>query len=498
MTPAQTHNRLVVGGSWLIALQAVERLIGVVSVAILARLLTPTDFGVVAVAMTVVTAVELMSVFGFDWALVRQHDLSADHLNTAWTLRVLMGLGTWAALGLLGPLAAAFFRLPPLSSVLLILGLASFLGSLENIGTVFFRRDFAFHKEFLLRVATKLSGFVVSVLVAVTYRSYWALVVGTLALRVGGTFASYLLHPFRPSPTLVRARELFGFSSWVLLGNLVDYCRSRFASMYLGRVFGAHVTGLFAVSAELSSVPLTAISGPINRVVYSKYSEDIRANRSLTNTYLEIAPLIWMIALPMCAGLIAVAPEVVRLVLGPKWEGAETVVSLFSVSAAFGVVTANTHYVYWALGRSRVTATLSAVTASIAIPGIVLFSTVAGYKGAAIAAAVAAASVAPINFTMLRRDAGIRFADLWVRVWRSTLGAGAIPLVLLTLPRPTQGTATAVAVLLLTKVVVGAAVYIAAVSALWLVCGRPEGPERRILRLVLQWWKRPLRQAAKP
>src|SRR5215472_13025517 len=129
MNRPRTHNRMLVGSSWLIALQAVERLIGVVSVAILARLLTPTDFGVVAVAMTVVAAVEITSVFGFDWALVRHRDLSADHLNTAWTLRVLMGLGTWAALGLLGPLAAAFYRLPQLRTVLLVLGLASFLGS---------------------------------------------------------------------------------------------------------------------------------------------------------------------------------------------------------------------------------------------------------------------------------------------------------------------------------------------------------------------------------
>jgi lipopolysaccharide exporter len=498
MTGAGTRNRLLVGGSWLIAVQAVERVFGLVSVAIVARVLTPTDFGVVAVAMTVVAAVELTSAFGFDWALVRYRELSADHLNTAWTLRVLMGLGSFVALGLLGPPAAAFYRLPPLRSVLLVLGLASFVGSLENIGTVYFRREFAFHKEFLLRVSTKLSGFVVTIALALVYRSYWALVVGTLALRASSMVVSYLLHPFRPWPTLVHARELLGFSSWLLLGNIVGYCRERFSSMYLGRVFGPHVTGLFAVAWELSSVPLTAVAGPINRVAYSKYSEDIRANRSLTHSYLEIASLIWMISLPMCAGLIAVAPEVVRLLLGPKWEGAEIIVSLFSVSAAFGVVTANTHYVYWALGHSRVTATLTAVGASIIIVGTILCSHLVGYKGAAIATAIASAMLAPLNFTMLRRDAGIRFADLWARVWRVALGASVMLIVLVAaLPRSTHGTASAAALLLLIKVVGGAALYIAAVAGMWLACGRPEGPERRTLQLVLQWWKRPQRQTAK-
>jgi O-antigen/teichoic acid export membrane protein len=409
-----------------------------------------------------------------------------------------MGFGTLVVLGVLGPLAAAFYRLPPLSSVLLVLGVGSFVGSLENIGTVFFRREFAFHKEFVFRVATKLAGFVASIPVALIYRSYWALVVGSLALRASSTVISYLLHPFRPWPTLARARELFGFSSWLLLGNIVDYCSGQFSTMYLGRVFGPHVTGLFSIAWELSAVPITAFAAPINRVAYSKYTEDIRENRSLTDSYLEIASLIWLISLPMCAGLIAVAPEVVRLVLGPRWEGAVTVVSWFSVSAAFVVVTANTHYVYWALGRSKVTATLAAVSASLVIPGIILCSRFAGYKGVAIALAVASATLAPINFRMLRRDAGIRFADLWVRVWRVTLGASAMLIVLfVALPRPTDATVPAAALLLLIKVVAGAALYIAAVSAMWLACGRPEGPERRILQLAQQWWKRPLRQAAK-
>ena len=175
-----------------------------------------------------------------------------------------------------------------------------------------------------------------------------------------------------------------------------------------------------------------------------------------------------------------------------------TVVSWFSVSAASGVVMANTHYVYWALGRSKVTATLSAVSAAIIIPGIILGSHLVGYRGVAIAGALASATLVPINFRMLRRDAGISFADLWARVWRVTLGASTMLIVLfVALPRPTHGTAPAVALLLLIKVVAGAAIYIAAVSAMWLASGRPAGPERRILQLAQQWWKRPLRQAAK-
>ena len=479
------------------AVQAVERAIGLASVAILARLLTPADFGIVAVAGTVVAAVELMSAFGFDWALVRHRDLSADYLNTAWTLRVLMGLATFAVLGLLGPPAAAFYRLPPLRPVLLVLGLASFLGSLENTGTVYFRRDFAFHKEFLLRTVSKLSGFVVTIAAAVAYRSYWALVAGTLALRISGTVASYALHRFRPWPTLVHARELFGFSSWVLLGSIVDYCREKFSNLYLGRMFGAHATGLFAVGGELAQIPITAVAAPINRVAYSKYTEDLRTGRSLATSYLEIAALIWMIALPMCTGTIAVAGEIVRLLLGPQWEDADTVVRVLSLGTAFGVVVANTHYVYWALGHPRVVAVLSALGAAIIVPMTIVCGHLAGYKGVAMAYAITSAALAPINFTMLRRTAGIRFQDLWARVWRVTLASGAMLVVLsLAFPSTSRESAAGAVLLLLTKTVVGAAIYVSGALATWLACGKPEGPERRAVQLVLQWSRRSLRRGA--
>jgi O-antigen/teichoic acid export membrane protein len=487
MTRERTDNRILVGGSWLMAGQAVERVIGLVSIAILARLLTPTDFGIVAVAGTVVAMVELLSAFGFDWALVRHREPSTDYLNSAWTLRVLLGLLTFAALGLLGPVAAAFYRLPPLKTVLLALGLSSFLASLENVGTVYFRREFAFHKEFLLRAVSKLAGFLVTVSVALNYRSYWALVAGILAVRSSSTAASYALHPYRPRPTLASARELFGFSSWLLIGNIVDYCRERFSDLYLGRVFGPRANGLFSVAGELSRMPITEVATPINRVAYSKYSEDIRANRGVAGSYLEIASFIWMISLPMCAGLIIVATEVVALLLGPRWEDAESVIRLLALGAVFTVMTANTHYVYWAVGHSRIVAGLSAVGAAIIVPVTIVCSHLAGYKGVALAYALTSAALVPVNFALLRRLAGVGFADLWYRVWRVTLAA-IVMLVTLFFTMPQQGheTASAAARVLLMKVALGVTTYVATAAALWLACGRPDGPERRALQLAQQ------------
>lgn len=470
--------------------QALERVIGLVSIAILARLLTPADFGIVAVAGTVVVMVEILSAFGFDWALVRHSNPSIDYLNSAWTMRVLLGLGTFAVLSLLGPVAATFYRLPPLRSVLVALGLASFLGSLENIGTVFFRREFLFHKEFLLRAVSKLSGFLVTVSIALHYRSYWALVAGIVAVRASGTLASYVLQRYRPRLTLKCARDLLGFSSWLLIGNIVDYCREKFSDLYLGRVFGPTANGLFSVAGELSRVPISEVATPINRVAYSKYSEDVRANRRVGESYVEIASLIWAISLPMCAGTIAVATEVVALVLGPRWHDADMVVRLLALGTAFTVLTANTHYVYWAIGHSRFVAGLSAVGAAIVIPTTIVCSHLLGFLGVAVAFALTNAVLVPVNFALMHRLAGVRFADLWARAWRVTLAAVVMLVILFSaFPRPGHEAASGAAILLLLKIVLGVITYIATASAIWVSCGRPDGPESRIWQLVLKWYR---------
>jgi lipopolysaccharide exporter len=477
--------------------QALERVIGVVSIAILARLLTPADFGIVAVAGTVVVAVEILSAFGFDWALVRHADPSIDYLNSAWTLRVLLGLTTFAVLSLLGPAAAAFYRLPTLRSVLVVLGLASFLGSLENIGTVYFRREFLFHKEFVLRAVSKLSGFLITVSIALTYRSYWALVAGIVTVRASGTVASYVLQRYRPRVTLKCARELLGFSSWLLIGNVVDYCREKFSDLYLGRVFGPTANGLFSVAGELSRVPISEVATPINRVAYSKYSEDVRADRAVGDSYVEIASLIWAISLPMCAGTIAVAAEVVALVLGPRWHDADAIVRLLALGTAFNVLTANTHYVYWALGHPRFVAALSAVGAAIIIPATIICSHRWGFAGVALAYALTNAALVPVNFALMRRLAGVRFADLWARTWRVTVAAIVMLGTLIAVfPRPDHEVASGAAILLVFKIALGAATYILTTSAIWLLCGRPAGPESRILQVVSQWARQRLRKGA--
>lgn len=493
MPEESSRGKVLKGGAFLIAARMVDRVIGFVSITILARLLTPASFGIVAVAGTVVSAAQLFTQFGFDWALVRYREPSAHDLNAAWTLRVLLGMGVFLALSLTAPWAATFYHQKALEKVLVVLGFASFVSSLENIGTVYFRRDFQFHKEFLLRTVTRVIGFITTVTTAIMLRSYWALVVGIVATRSATAVMSYLIHPYRPRLGLKGSKELFGFSSWLLIENIAEYCRERFSELYLGRVFGPTATGLFSVAGEISIVPLTEIASPANRVAFSKYSEDVRANRRLNNSYLSIASLIWLVALPIAAGTVAVAPEIVALLLGPRWSGAEPVLRVLALGMTFTVMAANTHYVYWALGHSRLVAVLSIISGAMIVPLTFVGAHFDGYVGVAWAFAIQSAFILPVNFFFLRRIAGISFIDLWRRVWRVTVGAAvmATTLSMLFPEHLRNGFLEALGHLTL-EVAAGGMIYVVFVLGAWRLSGRPQGPEATAIQLLRQWLTRRL------
>ncbi|HUO79688.1 MAG TPA: oligosaccharide flippase family protein, partial [Steroidobacteraceae bacterium] len=258
---------------WMIGARLVERALGFVSIACFARLLTPADFGLVAMASSVAALIEVFSAFGFDWALVRHPAPERAHYDSAWTLRLLLGAASATVLVAAGPLAAAFYKQSAVAPLLAVLALSTLVSAAENIGVVDFRRDFQLNKEFLLRSASRIGGFILGLTVAYLTRSYWGLVLGTFGARAAATGMSYVLHPYRPRLSLAAAKELLGFSVWLLVTNLIAFMASRFADIFVGRVFGPRATGLYSVANEIAHLSTSELAAPINRAVFSMYSK---------------------------------------------------------------------------------------------------------------------------------------------------------------------------------------------------------------------------------
>ena len=477
----------------------VERLLGFGTTIVLARMLAPSDFGLVAMAMVVVSAADLLGNFGLDWALIRQPELRKAHLDTAWTIRFILGVVSFVLLVALARPAAEFYDEPRIAAMIVVMGIALLIGSLENPGFVIYRREMDFQKEFIIRVVSKLALGIVSVGVALVYKSYWALLLGMLVARAVATFASYVMHPHRPSFTLETRAELLGFSIWLWLANLLFFLRTKIVELVIGRVAGARELGIFSVANDLSLLASSELAGPINRALYSEFAKNASDDAMVGASYLRTAHVVWAVTLPIVVLVFLAAPQLIYFLLGAKWAEAAPVLRLLSIAAFFNLLSTGATQVYWAINRTSLEVSVEAIWVVVILAFVVILTPAQGLLGAALAITIGNALLVPVNVLLLRRYAAVSVRMTIGGSWRVHLACGSTGLMgyaLFGTWRPsgslealTQGVAIAS---------FGATVYGCLLFGLWWLCGAPEGPERILLakaRAALRWMSaaRPLR-----
>ena len=194
-------GHMLYGSFWMIAMRWAMRLTGIVSTVILARLLTPSDFGIVAIAMIFVGMLEILNQSGQKLVIIRHLSPTRGDYDTCWTISVLIGVGIAIVIVALAPLTQLYFHDARVVPVMQCLALRSAIGGFENIGVLDFRRELRFNRFFLYNLYPKLISFVITISLAFALRNYWALVAGMISIILVSNVLSYLMHPYRHSPT---------------------------------------------------------------------------------------------------------------------------------------------------------------------------------------------------------------------------------------------------------------------------------------------------------
>lgn len=472
------------GAAWMLLFKAVDRVLGIVSTLLLARLLVPADFGLVAMAMSVIAVIELATAFSFEIALIQNPRPQRVHFDTAWTLNVLLGLGCGAAIAALAYPAAVFYAEPRLSAVMLVLAIAWLAAGFENVGTVEFRRAMDFRREFGFMAAKRVVNFVVTVALALLFGSYWALVIGTLLGRLAGVVLSYVMHSFRPRFTLAASRDLFGFSGWLLLNNLLGVAILRAPHFFVGRLNGSQALGLYTVGSELAYMPATELIAPVNRVLFPGFARLTDDAARFRATFIDIIAVIVMIVVPTSIGIAAVAEPMIRVLLGEKWMEAVPVLQLLAPAGAIVALTSNNVSAYLALGRTAHPPLIMGARIAALIAALIWLAPGGGIVGVAQAELIAALVSLLISFPMLLRTLKLSVTDYSALAWRP-LAAGATMGIavhhLMIVMRAVEPTFADELVRLLIGVAGGMIVYGFAIWLLWRLAGRPRGAESILL-----------------
>jgi PST family polysaccharide transporter len=476
------------GAAWMILMRVVERGLGFVSTLLLARLLVPADFGLVAMAMSVFALLEVLGSFSFDMALIQNQQAERKHFDTAWTLAVIYGVVSGMGLVALAWPAATFFGESRLVPIFFALAAGGLVQSFKNVGVIAFQKELDFRKEFNFRAARKLVEFTVTITLALWLRSYWALVIGALSGRVAGTAISYLIHPYRPRLSLASVRELWSFSAWMLVNNIIVYAAVSGYDFIIGRVAGSRSLGLYSVAYEISNLPTTELVMPVSRAIFPGFAKLSHDRQGLENALLNAASLVALVTFPLGAGIAVLAEPAVRLILGVKWLEA---IPLIQILAVYGIIRsahAGTGPAYIAIGAQRAIAMINLPHLVVGWPLIVLLVPELGLIGAGYAVLTASVVGTSINLYLSRRLLAVPTRKLAACFWRPFVAVSAMVAVELAMLHrwPLEATVGGLLVQTLLFVVAGATVYIGVVMALWLASGKPAGGEQIVLAQVLR------------
>lgn len=484
---AAVDLKMAKGAIWMVLARFLDRTLGLASTVILARLLVPADFGLVAMATAILAVLELFVSFGFDVALIRNREATRAHYDTAWTMNVLLGSAIAIAMLLVSLPTAQFYAEPRLAAVIQVLALGAFIQGFENIGVVSFRKDLRFRQDFNLMFLKKLGTFVIAVPLAFMLHSYWALVVGTVAARVVSVGLTYLLHEYRPRFSLAARGELFHFGKWLIVGNAVYFAGTRSADFIIGKLSGAHQLGIFNIAYETSNLPTSDLIAPINRAIYPGYAQKAHDVQLLRRSYLEVIGLVALLAIPAGLGIAAVARLMVPLVLGGNWIQAIPVMEMLAIYGVFLALKSNNHYVYLSMGSPRTATALGLIQTALLVPLAVIGAHRDGAVGAAVGYLCAQALFTPISVGVLRRALQLRMLDLTREFYRPFIAGALMYLVVrhIAVIWPVdQQSAASLALPTLACVALGVVLYSATMYILWRIAGRPDGAERRALAFV--------------
>lgn len=484
-------GRTAIGAGWLVAWRMVSRALGLVSTLILARLLLPADFGLIAMALALTGAVSYLSAIGVTDALIRRPDTGETWFDTAFGFQAYRGLLNGAIIAAAAIPAMRWFAEPRLGPILYVLAATAVLGGFENVGIVQYRRDIRFDVEFRLLFIPRLLSFFATIGMAILLADYRAILFGAVLFSVARFIMSYRLHPWRPNlRAAIRVehwRGLLGFSAWTWVAGLGSLVWERCDAFILGPALGTSQLGRYLFAAEIASLPVTEIVGPTMAAVYS----GISSARAQGTNVAAIAPTLILTLLtltaPITIGLSATSGYLVTGLLGPQWQEVRPMIATFCWIGVLSPIawTCNTVLTSQGLVRRGFFAIAGASAIRVVVMALLVQAGMTAYAPAAAVATTAAEALLFLAQIPLRHDPA----------WRShLLGLGRLliagivttaafhesgyawqPIDLPPIPALFIGGALGLA---------GIVLFLATQTALWGALGRPDGAERHILTML--------------
>src|SRR5690554_3298681 len=312
--------KVLKGAGILLSLQLIQRGLGIISTLILARLLLPEHFGIVALVVISLQFFELLVETGTQQYIIQKTEVTDNDLNTAWSMDIGVKGAVCTIIILASAPISAFFKTPELAPALAIAALTLPIRALKTPGMMLLAKHINYRPIFRLTIIQKLLSFATVVTWALVSPSHWAMIAGTLVSAVVFTTGSYRVHDFRPRWTLSSARQQWNFSRWLLLRGIVGFTRSQIDNLMVSRWFGTTQLGGYNLIREISLLPALSAIIPMSEPLLAAISES-KANKQALAYRIRLSLALMITVLTPITAFIMLYPElIIRVLLGPDWS----------------------------------------------------------------------------------------------------------------------------------------------------------------------------------
>jgi PST family polysaccharide transporter len=437
-----------------------------VNFTVLARLLGPETYGLVALAAVLISFGMLVLEGGFPTAIVQRSALEPAHLDTAFWTTVAIGLVLSGASALAAPYVARVLDNPGVAPILPWMSLCLLFSCLGTVQQAVLLRELAFRSLAIRSLVAVIAGAAVAQPMAFAGYGVWSLVVGQLVTAAAGTAVLWRASAWRPGLAVSRRHfdDLFGFGSRTLGSSLLSFLETRSSDLLIGRFLGSAALGLYGMSSRIMSMLLDVLIGIGSQVSLPAFSKLQGDRPRMRGVFLEITRLCAMIAVPCFAALALGAPEVVSVLFGSAWAESIPALRALCIVGFVQAVFFPTTTVFLAMGRADWNLRLQLAQT---VSTLVIFVLVVRFGILAVALGYAARVVlmAPIRIALVRRLLGFSLQS-YLRCYASPVAATLAAICAALVARGALPTSVPVSVVFGAEAALGMVVY--AVATRWL------------------------------
>lgn len=434
--PESLNTKVKTATKWSAVTEIAAKLVTPIISMVLARLLTPEAFGIVATLNMVITFAEIFTDAGFQKYLV-QHEFKDDKdreqsTNVAFWSNFAMSLFIWGIIAIFNAPLAKLVGNPGLGYVLVIACVSIPLAAFSSIQMALYKRDLDFKTLFKVRIVAVLIPLVITIPLAFWLRSFWALVIGTICVNLVNAVLLTVYSRWKPKwfYSFAKLKEMLSFTIWSMIEAVSIWLTSYVDVFIVGTMLSQYYLGLYKTSSTLVGQIMALITAVTTPVLFSALSRLQNDEKEFQSLFFRFQKLVGLLVIPLGVGIFLFSDLITEIILGSQWMEASGFVGLWGLTSALTIVLS--HYsseVYRAKGKPKLSV-LAQVLHIIVLWPTILIAVKYGFKVLYIARSVVRLELILVNLCIMGIVIKMNVGKLFTNIIPSCLAACCMLLVL--------------------------------------------------------------------